>query len=132
MDPTAQPDLTPTARYPLDRVELSVGGHRVTGFAETPMPVDAIPQRPTGIYPTADGGREVVIGEEHVGATREAIVAALQDSAPDLSVTLEGDGIRIGWAKPRGPKLPSTRKMKGGKARRPGKRAPRLPTRSRP
>ena len=102
MDPTAQPDLTPTAP----------------------------PQRPTGIYPTADGGREVVIGEEHVGASREAIVAALQASAPDLSVTLEGDGIRIGWAKARGPKLPSTRKTKGGKARRPGKRAPRLPTRA--
>ena len=108
MGPTAQPDLTPAAP----------------------------PQRPTGIYPTADGGREVVIGEEHVGASREAIVAALQAPAPDLSVTLDGDGIRIGWAAEGAARraaaagLTSTRKMKGGKSRRPGKRAPRLPTRA--
>ncbi len=87
----------------------------------TPQP-DLAPQRPTGVYPTPDGGREVVIGPEHVGASREAIVEALQASAPDLSIAIEGDGIRIGWAKPRGAVLPSTRKMKGGKARRPGKR----------
>ena len=93
----------------------------------TPQP-DLTPQRPTGVYPTPDGGREVVIGPEHVGASREAIVAALQASAPDLSIVIEGDGIRIGWTKSR-TGLPSTRRMKGGKARRPGKRAPRLPTR---
>ena len=93
MDPTPQPDI-----------------------AATP------PQRPTGVYPTPDGGREVVIGPEHVGASREAIVEALQASAPDLSIVIEGDGIRIGWAKARGAAPPSTRKMKGGKARRPGRR----------
>ena len=93
----------------------------------TPQP-DLAPQRPTGVYPTPDGGREVVIGPEHVGASREAIVAALQASAPDLSIVLEGDGIRIGWATDGAARraadagLPSTRKMKGGKARRPGKR----------
>ncbi len=90
------------------------------------------PQRPTGVYPTPDGGREVVIGPEHVGASREAIVAALQASAPDLSIVIEGDGIRIGWAKARGAAPPSTRKMTGGKARRPGKRTPRLQTTARP
>ena len=100
--------------------------------------LDLVPQRPTGVYPTPDGGREVVIGPEHVGASREAIVEALQVSAPDLSIVLEGDGIRIGWATDGAARraadvgLPSTRKMKGGKARRPGKRTPRLQTTARP
>ena len=85
------------------------------------------PQRPTGVYPQPDGSRIVIVGPEHVGARVETVAAALAASAPDLRVVVEGGGIRIshpeiGTAGLPGPALPSTRKMKGGKARRPGRR----------